>query len=436
MRLESVSFPVTEVGFGKETKYERGILTLDKEDLLALVSEDSRIDSVDLAIANPGERVRISALRDAVEPRIKVAGGATFPGVLGPIETAGNGRTHRLTGVAVLLSSKYVPSLKTGTGAANTGLVDMWGPGAQITRLSKTRNVVLVLRITKEISELDAHAAMQLAEFKLAERLAGTTKDLESEDVKVYELADVDPSLPRIVYIVGFLTTWHIPHSGVALYGLPVRESLPTLVHPNEILDGAVTVDTRRGRGGHPRTWQWQNHPVIEALYGEHGRRLNFLGVIFQRTRFESEAGKEVTALVAGNMAKMLRADGAIVTRTVPSGNNFMDSMLTVRACERAGIKAVFVTPEYGGAAGDELPLVYSVPEADAIISTGSFERPLELPEPENLIGAMTEMGLQADEVPGSPTAILDRAVTLDGRDYVIAGVDWWGGDSYTCEAG
>lgn len=437
MRLELVTFPVKEVAFGNETKYGKGTLTIDKQELLGLISEDSRIASADLEIVRPGEEVRISAIRDVVEPRVKVSGrGCMFPGILGPVETVGEGRTHRLSGTAVVLSSRYPPSLKTGTGAANTGILDMWGPGSEITPLSKTINLVLILHLTEDVSELDAHASMQLAEFKVAERLAETTRGLDGGDVRVYELFDVDAALPRIVYIVGFLTTWHIPHSGVGLYGLPVRESLPTLIHPNEIHDGAVTVDTRRGRGSHPRTWQWQNHPIIEALYNEHGRRLNFLGVIFQRTRFETQAGKEVTSSVAAQMAKILRADGAVITRTVPSGNNFMDSMMTVQACEKKGIKTVFVTPEYGGVHGDELPLVYSVPEADAIVSTGSFERPLELPKPKRLIGAMSVMGLQADEVPGSPVATLDAPVSLDGRDYVIAGVDWWGGDSYTCEAG
>jgi len=87
-------------------------------------------------------------------------------------------------------------------------------------------------------------------------------------------------------------------------------------------------------------------------------------------------------------MARLLRADGAILTRIVTSGANFIDVMLTVQACEKKGVKTVLLTPEWGGKDGADLPLVFYVPEATAMVSTGSFERDVKLGAPTKVIGA------------------------------------------------
>ncbi len=71
-----------------------------KGELLALVREDARIEDVALAVALPGEKTRITGIRDIVEPRCKVSGGGQiFAGVLGAVEDLGAGRTHRLSGM-------------------------------------------------------------------------------------------------------------------------------------------------------------------------------------------------------------------------------------------------------------------------------------------------------------------------------------------------
>ena len=117
---------------------------------------------------------------------------------------------------------------------------------------------------------------------------------------------------------------------------------MSTFVHPNELFDGAVTVDTTRsGRGYYPTTWDWQNHPLVLELYAAHGKSLNFGGVVLQRIRFETSHGKEVGAQNAARLAKAMGADGALIT-WIGGGNAFVDVMLTVRACEQNGIKTTF----------------------------------------------------------------------------------------------
>ncbi|MBI4321403.1 MAG: hypothetical protein HY675_23165 [Chloroflexi bacterium] len=426
MRLELASFPVREVRINGRTRYDDGVLEIDKDELLSLVLQDERVASADIGVAVPGDRTRIVNIRDAVTPRVKVSGpGCVFPGILGPVETVGEGRTNTLDGLTVVHSSEYEPTATTGTGAQNSGVVDMWGPGAPLTPLSSTINVVLTSELADGVNELEAHTAIQLAECRVAQRLAETTRDATSRSVEVFELCDVDPSLPRVVYVMGFITEWHTPVSRISYYGLPVRESLATFVHPNEFLDGALTYDARKGSSTDSNTVRLMNHPVVLALLREHGKRLNFLGVILQRTRFESEFGKQVTAANTSQFARLLKAEHAILTRTTPSGNNLMDAMFTVQALEKKGIKTVFLTPEAGGTDGSGPALHFYVPEAVGMVSTGNMHLEPELPAPDKVIGCAEGGSIvtRPGAVPVSPWGEIKFETLTD----ISEGVDWFG---------
>ena len=432
MRLELATFPVKEVRFDKETRYHQGLLEIDKEEVLAPILSDPKILSADLELAFPNTPVRIVRIRDVVEPRVKISGrGTVFPGVLGPPETVGEGRTHRLSGVTVMASAEYKPTILSGVSAQNAGMVDMWGPGALWSPFASLINLVLVLKLVDTVTEVEAHASIQQAEFKLAQRLAETTRGHISDETEIFDLSEVDPSLPKVVYILTCLINRGEPVTWGIYYGLPIRESLSTFLHPNELLDGALTADARRGDGMMPNTWDWMNNPVVLRLLREHGKQLNFLGVILQRTPWENEFGKQVGANCSAQIAKVIGADGAIITRTNPSGNNLVDLMLIVQACEKKGVRTVLITPEHSGAEGTELPLLFSTPEATAIVSTGNMNRGIDLPAPARVIGCRRgEMvSTYPQQKPFSPweALALERIIDISG------GVDWLGYMHHTC---
>ena len=432
MKLELADFPVRDVQFGTKTGYNNGVLEINKEELINFILEDKKIISADIDVAFPGEKTRIVKVRDAVEPRIKVSGpGCVFPGILGPVQTVGEGRTHRMSGVVIMPSADYNPIVLSGTEAEQRGIADMWGAAAELTPFGSTINIVPMFTIVDGVTELEAHNTIQSAEFRVARRLAETTIDKTSDDIETFELTPPDPSLPRVVYILTVLTEWHQAHSSVAYYGLPIRESLPTFMHPNELLDGALTQDARRGGGLRPTTYGWMQPPVALELLRQHGKELNFLGVILQRTRFETEFGKHVSSECSAQMTRLLGADGAVVTRISTSGNNFMDVMFTVEACEKKGIKTVFMTPEWGGKDGTEMPLVYYVPGATAMVSTGSFERDINIPAPDKVLGVgdCDLVRVYAGDKPFSPRG----EVTLPSSFLITGGVDWFGHMDLTC---
>jgi glycine reductase len=307
----------------------------------------------------------------------------------------------------------------------------MWGPGAPLSPFGSLINIVLVLRLVDSVSEIDAHTAIRLAQYKVAQRLAEVTREMTPVKMETFELSDVDPSLPRVVYDLTFESTWHEPQQEVIYYGLPVRESLATLMHPNEIIDGAITTDARRGNGEVPSSWEWMNNPVVFGLLREHGKRVNFLGVIFHGTRYEAEWCKYIGVECASQMARMLKADGTIITKISPSGNNSMDLMFMIESCEKKGIKTVFITPEYGGAEGIEPPLQFATPGADAIVSTGSLDRGHQLPNPAKVIGC--EKGKLVEPYPSEPVDPWSELYI--GRMTFLAGsIDFLGHMRHVCD--
>lgn len=409
------------------------MVEVDEGALLALVLEDPRITEAVLGVAAPGEKTRITGIRDIVEPRFKVSGsGQVFPGVLGEVENVGIGRTHRLSGMTVITAAAYEGTIRAGTTVQRSAILDMSGPGAEISRFSSYVHLVLSFKIAPGLAELDAHGAIQRAECKVAKRLAQVTEGLPPPSVSIYNLSEKNPDLPTVMLVQGCITDPQHVHSGVGYYGLSWRDSMATFVHPNELFDGAVTVDTTRsGRGYYPTTWDWQNHPLVLELYREHGRSLNFGGVVFQRIRFETHHGKEVGAQNAARLAKAMGADGALVT-WIGGGNAFVDVMLTLRACERNGIKTTLVTYENGGKEGRDSPVLFYLSEADAIVSTGALDRPVELPPMDRVVGPYSE--IKIFPFPGAAPVPARGALSLEARDVMIGGADIWGDSRFRCE--
>jgi sarcosine reductase len=134
------------------------------------------------------------------------------------------------------------------------------------------------------------------------------------------------------------------------------------------------------------------NNPVVAALYKEHGESLNFLGVILHRTRFETFEEKQLSANQAARLVKWMGAQGAIIT-WIGAGDAFIEAMLTLQSLENQGIKTVLMTYEHGGKDGRESPLMYTVPESNALVSLGSLDRPVTLPPVKRAVGG-TDLSL------------------------------------------
>ena len=433
MKLDMGIFPVSKVVFDQETRLDDDVLRVDPNELRQLIQSDPRIAGVEIEVVEPGESARVIHVCDAIEPRIKVEGpGTCYPGVVGPIDTVGSGVTHRLRGMSLVLSVEY-PKYP-GLVAARVGdagleaILEMSGLGA-LGPLSQTVNLVLAINLAPGHSLGDYHQAVRTAGFKISERLAQTTEGKSSPQWQHYELTSVQPELPKVVYIHQVPTQVDLLTPYVTWYGSYITDWMPLWVHPNEIIDGALLPTTAGGHAVKPTSWEHVNNPVIECLYEAHGKDLEFAGVILHRTRFEVFGEKQLSANQAAKLAKLMGAQGAIIT-WIRAGNAFIEGMLTAQALEREGIKTVFMTYEHGGKEGIEQPLIFSVPEADALVSLGSLDRPITLPRVNRVVGGHD---LNLNPEAGEERIPADGEIKFDWYLPVLSAVDHWGVGKQTC---
>ena len=388
MNLSLATFPVTAVESSNTTTWKNNVLILDFKALRDLILKDDVFADVSIEVVYPGEKTRIIHVLDAVEPRVKVENKSRcFPGFLGPARTVGKGTTHRLSGVAVLgvgLGIDVPSEGETGVLTFNEGFIDMSGPAQRYCACSDTINICLCFKVREACSYVEFDASARLATLKAAEYLARSTVGLEPPQKTVYELTPVDPDLPRIAYInqiqsQGFLCR-------TFLYGAPMDAPFtPTLLHPNELLDGALVSGNYRNFFKACTYLQQNNHIVME-LYRRHGKDLNFVGQVIGRGHFDDSAMKERQGQYAAKLASLQKAQAVVLTME-GSGNAFIDYMLTVRALEASGIAAVPIVHEFGGVNGEDQPLVFVVPEAVSIVSGGGVDRVFEIPAMERVVG-------------------------------------------------
>lgn len=111
-KLELGNILIHDVQFSNEgSKVENGVLYVNKEEICKIALEDENIASCEVFLARPGESVRITPVKDVIEPRVKVEGpGGIFPGWIAKVDTVGEGKTNVLKGAAVVTTGKIVPS--------------------------------------------------------------------------------------------------------------------------------------------------------------------------------------------------------------------------------------------------------------------------------------------------------------------------------------
>ncbi len=380
MRLEMGTFPVHNITFGSQTRYQDGHLEVDKAAVLEAVQHDPRLATVDLEIAAPGESVRIWPVRDVIEPRLKVEGpGVTYPGICGrSITTVGEGRTHRLAGMGITEVSSV--NWHDAGGDYVEIYLDMSGPWAEMLPLSKLIHLCVVVEPDPGLGNEAQNDAVHKAALVVNDQIAAATRHLTPPEREIFELRQVDPALPKVVYI------WCV-HSPQAMSGSPTafctatygltQLTPPWFLHPNEILDGALTGPYRTAFA---MSWTVANNPLLLELYRRHGVDWNFGGVIALRTEWTTQHEKQLMANQTAKLARQLGAQGAVLTWDA-GGNEFIEVVRTIQACEQLGIKTVFLTSEDD--ATDAAPtMLEPLPEADAIVSTSFFKtRTLDLPD-------------------------------------------------------
>jgi len=383
MKLEFEILNIKDIKFAEKTAIADGVLFVDYPELQGLLEKDQRLSKVDIELAHPGESCRIVQVFDVIEPRCKInETGENFPGALGSMRIAGEGRTRALRGMAVV-------TVEYGSGPHGM-VIDMSGPGADIGPYAKLQNIVLLCHPADGISQPEYENAVRMAGLKAAVYMAEAGRQVQADETKVYELPSLNKAgkgmeqLPRVAYVyqIHSLQQGAAPNEPI-FYGDNTNKLLPTIVHPNEILDGAIV------RGYYcqgQETYTIQNHPIIQELYENHGKTLCFAGVVVTVAHY-TEPGRERNAAIAANLVKsVLGADGAILTK-IGGGAPHIDLAQTCELCEKNGVKTTIIVTDMSSDNTSEGALLFNTPQADAVVNVGSFGRQVKLPAVKRVIG-------------------------------------------------
>lgn len=423
MRLEIGNFHVKDVVFGDATQYQNGVLTIDKAEAIAYLREDEHFTDLDLVIAKPGDAIRICPVKEAIEPRVRAnSDDCVFPGVTGDLAQAGNGVTYALKGCSVLAVGQTY-------GSFGDGLIDMSGEGAKYTIFSKNINICLVANTDEDFEKFEQqkkNRALRWGAHRLAEFLGKTVKNLTPDATEVFELEPITKrpkavtDLPSVVYVMQPQSQMEEMGYNDLVYGWDMNHVVPTFMHPNEVLDGAMISGSFMPCSSKWSTYDFQNCPTIKALYAEHGKTLNFLGVIMSNLNVSLEQKRRSAQFVA-QIAKNLGADGAVLAEE-GYGNPDADFIACYVALEDAGVKTIGMTNECTGRDGRSQPLVTLDEKANAIVSCGNVSQLIELPPMATVVGNLEALGKhglsggwEGDELLG-PSVRPDGSVIMENN--------------------
>lgn len=384
MRLEMGHIFIKDIQFAAESGIKDGVLSVSADALRAVVLEDEKLKDVSFDIARPGESVRITPVKDVIEPRVKVEGrGGVFPGVIAKVDTVGSGKTYALKGMAVVTAGKIV--------GFQEGIIDMTGPGADYTPFSKTLNLVMVCEPQEGLKQHDYEAAVRFAGFRVAAYLGQLAKELTPDEVKVYETCTIKeglaryPDLPRVAY-VQMLQSQGLLHD-TYVYGVDAKKILPTILDPTETMDGAIVSGNCVSACDKNPTYVHQNNPVVEDLFAQHGKTLNFVCQIITNENVYL-ADKMRSSDWTAKLCKMLDLDGVIVSQE-GFGNPDTDLIMNCKKIEAEGIKTVIITDEYAGRDGKSQSLADADAAADAVVTGGNANQVIILPKMDKVIGTL-----------------------------------------------
>jgi len=413
MKLELGYVHIRDIQFASESKVENGVLHINKDAVKKLILEDETIESVDLEIAKPGQSIRILPVKDVIEPRVKAEGrGGMFPGMIAKVDTVGSGKTNVLKGSAVVTTGRIV--------AFQEGIIDMAGPGAEYTPFSQLNHLVVVCEPVEGLKQHEHEKAVRMAGLKTAAYLGQLAKDIVPDEVHTYETFGVKeglekmPGLPRVAY-VQMLQSQGLMHD-TYVYGVDAKKTLSTMICPTETMDGAIVSGNCVSACDKNTTYHHQNNPVIEDLFAQHGKTLNFVGMVITNENVYL-ADKQRSSDWTAKLCRFLDLDGAVVSQE-GFGNPDTDLIMNCKKIEEEGVKTVIITDEYAGQDGRSQSLADADPKADAVVTGGNANMVIHLPKMDKVIGYAET----ANTIAGGHAGSLNSDGSIDAELQVITG--------------
>jgi glycine reductase len=179
-------------------------------------------------------------------------------------------------------------------------------------------------------------------------------------------------------------------------------------------MDGAIVSGNCVSACDKNPTYIHQNNPVIEDLFAQHGKTLNFVCQIITNENVYL-ADKERSSNMTAKLCRMLDLDGIILTQE-GFGNPDTDLIMNCKKIEAEGVKTVIVTDEYAGRDGKSQSLADADAAADAVVTGGNANEVIILPKLDKVIGTLDYI----NKIAGASDKTLREDGTLEVELQVI----------------
>jgi len=389
MQLTLAYHAISDMQFNAATRLEGTTLYIDQAALHHYLLEDRRLAGVETDIVHPGEACRFGVVFDILEPRAKAGSGPDFPGILGPMEAAGQGLTHVLQGAAVTVLDAAAP-------LSGGKVVEMSGEAGEACPYSPLHHLVVMPQVAPGVERHAALNALRLVSVKASVFLARAAvgKAETATATEVLDLAGAAGAaregLPRIAYIGQIHSRQRVAEvDEQILYGANTVGMVPVLLHPNEWMDGAL-VTSYMTRG--VETFFYQNHPVLTELYRWHREgKITFVGAIATMAGSDNE-DRPRNAMLATQQAKWaLGADGVVLTK-YGGGAPHADMALTAKMCEEEGMRTSVQVEDMSRDRRAESSMLFHYDEVDAIVHVGGQGTSWTVPAVERTVAPTPEV--------------------------------------------
>lgn len=413
MKLEVGKINIKDVVLDDEEKISGSTLHINQQNIIDLVLADDRLADCNIEIAKPGDSTRITPVKDVIEPRCKVdSESGIFPGVINKVNHVGSGRTHVLKGCGVMTVGKIV--------GFQEGIVDMQGPGAELTPFSKLIEICLKLKPKDGLDPHQYEEAARLAGLKSADYIGKLGEKVEPDEVETFETLPLleqigkYPHLPKVGYVY-MLQSQGLLHDSY-VYGADAKHLVPSIMYPTEMMDGAIISGNCVSACDKNTTYHHLNNPVISDLYKQHGKEINFVGVIITNETVYLQDKVRSSDFVA-KLAEYMGLDGVIISQE-GFGNPDTDLIMNCKKIEEKGIKTVVVTDEYAGRDGASQSLADADKRADAAVTGGNANEVITLPKLDKVIGQLDYV----DDIAGGFDGSLREDGTIQVEIQAITG--------------
>ena len=417
MQLRHLIHRISSVEEGERTEVRGGVLRVDAGALRAVLLQDRRLDDARVEILSPDVPTRAGAVFDILEPRAKEPGsGHDFPGLLDPMSIAGTGGTHVLAGTAVTVVD---PLADPGAGAS---VLELGADASSATPYGALWHVVVVPTPVDGLDDSAARNAVRLASVRAATYLGGAGTGVTPDEVETFDTSVLGPGgagRPRVAFI-GQVLAHHryIEPDEPILYGSSTQGFLPTILHPNEWIDGAV-VCSYRNLG--VETYFHQNHPIILDLLRRHRRgELTFVGAVATASASLEEERQRNCAMAAHLAGDILEADAAILT-SYGGGAPHADMGQTARLCEAAGTRTTVLVAEMARDRRVESANIFAYPEVDAAVVIGGSGTGWALQPVERVVAATVDYADALASMESLSAGSLSGATNQQGASRIRA---------------